>query len=1312
MMRASLLVLAVLWFGAIAQAQPAYWAPASQAALKKDPFANQRRPSAVQFFQLNEQALEASLRSVPSEKSTRARNSAFLVQIPGGDGKIYRFRLVEAPVMDASLSARLPRIRSYTGVNEDDPREVLRFSFTPAGFRGMVTSPVRDSWYIRKAERGNNIYMVINSSDLPPMPSFDCTTTGGPLAYHHSTNSPLAFMALGLSNWSHLVDAAHFDYHPYNNADDQKLRIYRLAFAATEEFCDEYGGAGTDAERRAAVRAEQAAQLTIVNGHTERDFGARMVMIDDDDIIYLDNDPFTDMDPDASVLNNEAQTNITSDAGQDNFDIGHLIRITDGGGSYGNAGGIGTVCNNSNKASGFTARGNWDDLGVYSEIMLTHEFGHQMGANHTFTHMNDNNTAQMEPGSGSTIMSYGGNVSGSNVVPLRDHYFHAISIQQVTSYLKAQSCGDANDISNNKPSADAGADFTIPKSTPFKLTGTGSDPDAGNFLTYTWEQMDKVTADDDFPWGVSSTKTFGPAFRSRPPSTFAYRFFPQWATILEGNTANDWEVLPSVTRDLNFRFTVRDNVDGNGQNESDNNVIHVDGDIGPFRLTYPDAGGLVICPGQITVTWDVNGSDELAENVRISLSVDGGISFNTILASTPNDGSADITLPCAYSNEARFMIEGLGNIFFDVSNNNITIGDNTPPSLDKPDDITIFKDEDCDYDASVSITGEVDPDTDVSDNCSAVTVTYTDEEQAGACEGETIIKRTWKAEDACGNKTEKIQTITITDQTPPSFTEPDDITIYKDDDCEHDASVSETGDVTDEADNCDTSLDATFSDEETPGSCQGEVIITRTWTLTDDCGNSFSREQVITVRDTTRPVISNIQAEPCSLWPPNHKMVTVTINYEVEDNCSDQQHITRTLSIASNEPINGTGDGDTEPLDYEVIGYDAHTVSLRAERAGNGNGRIYTIYITATDDCGNTAVDSTKVYVVHNINAPITGKAFKIGSVVAFAGEFWDQPGNSHTGSWTLDETTTFNGTITNEPGVNKNGVVTGSYRFQEPGVYKVRMNITDQKGNTSYATTNGDQEEIVVVYDPSGGYTYGGGWFQSPAGALRSNPAATGIGTYGFAANYFKKSTNPKGETQFVFRVGDFEFNAVNMEYLSMAGNRAQIKGSGKITGLQSGISFIMTVTDGNTTGTPDRIRLKIFNKNTGQVYYDNQPGDSDASDPVTTSGLNSEIVVQLPPQKNESFAVEIPVEETSKQLAVKAMPNPSNTHFTLYVNGERKQEIQLAVFDASGRILEIHKTMSGSYIRLGDNYQPGTYFIRLTQGKQTKELTLVKVK
>jgi uncharacterized repeat protein (TIGR01451 family) len=110
------------------------------------------------------------------------------------------------------------------------------------------------------------------------------------------------------------------------------------------------------------------------------------------------------------------------------------------------------------------------------------------------------------------------------------------------------------------------------------------------------------------------------------------------------------------------------------------------------------------------------------------------------------------------------------------------------------------------------------------------------------------------------------------------------------------------------------------------------------------------------------PTITGVSANPSVLWPPNHRLVDVTVDYNVTDNCPLPPN-SCTLSVTSNEPINGTGDGNTTP-DWIIL--DDHHVLLRAERAGNGNGRIYTVTITCTDSGGNSSSKSVTVSVPHD----------------------------------------------------------------------------------------------------------------------------------------------------------------------------------------------------------------------------------------------------------------------------------------------------------------------------------------------------------
>lgn len=108
------------------------------------------------------------------------------------------------------------------------------------------------------------------------------------------------------------------------------------------------------------------------------------------------------------------------------------------------------------------------------------------------------------------------------------------------------------------------------------------------------------------------------------------------------------------------------------------------------------------------------------------------------------------------------------------------------------------------------------------------------------------------------------------------------------------------------------------------------------------------------------PIISTASATPDILWPPNHKLVDVTIDYTVTEPCPHKC----VLSVSSDEPINGVGDGNTSP-DWQVI--DAHHALLRAERSGPGNGRIYTVTITCTNDLNQeTSSENVLVLVPHD----------------------------------------------------------------------------------------------------------------------------------------------------------------------------------------------------------------------------------------------------------------------------------------------------------------------------------------------------------
>ena len=145
------------------------------------------------------------------------------------------------------------------------------------------------------------------------------------------------------------------------------------------------------------------------------------------------------------------------------------------------------------------------------------------------------------------------------------------------------------------------------------------------------------------------------------------------------------------------------------------------------------------------------------------------------------------------------------------------------------------------------------------------------------------------------------------------------------------------------------------------GSTFGRGFTAVTCTATDTYGATDSCSFSVTVVDAEAPSIAGLATTPSVLRPPDHKMVNVTVAYQATDNCDALPAVTCALSVTSNEPINGTGDGDKAP-DWQIL--DAHRLRLREERAGGGTGRIYTIGVVCTDGAGNTTAPATTQVLV------------------------------------------------------------------------------------------------------------------------------------------------------------------------------------------------------------------------------------------------------------------------------------------------------------------------------------------------------------
>ena len=134
-----------------------------------------------------------------------------------------------------------------------------------------------------------------------------------------------------------------------------------------------------------------------------------------------------------------------------------------------------------------------------------------------------------------------------------------------------------------------------------------------------------------------------------------------------------------------------------------------------------------------------------------------------------------------------------------------------------------------------------------------------------------------------------------------------------------------------------------------------------TLTVDDGRGGTASDMTVVTVHDTTRPTVKSMRSSSNVLWPPNHRMVPVTLFPSVSDTCHAAQSC-YIIAVSSNEPLNGIGDGNTAS-DWQITG--DLTVNLRAERSGNGSGRVYTITVQCDDGSENIATKTMTVTVPH-----------------------------------------------------------------------------------------------------------------------------------------------------------------------------------------------------------------------------------------------------------------------------------------------------------------------------------------------------------
>lgn len=681
----------LLFIFSTALAQDPVWRPIPDADIPAARGLPSIRPPETPRFILNIPAIKAQLAAAPEEFPVDPVPQAHpcIIELPLPDNTSTRFYVTDSPVMAPRLARAYPEIKTYKVRGVDTPALSGRIDLTHQGFHAQISGP-GGQWYIDPVlHLDPRFYTAYRRSDLAralvrPPNAFRCGCPGcGDDQPTKRANHPGRGGALGpaIIGEEPVVPeppgAPEIPGVPESPAAPEtpeapsgiELRTFRLAVTATGEYTQFHGGTVADG------LAATVTGINRVNDMYERDLAVRLLLVENNDQLI-----YTDADTDPFGLGDLFQENtdtINQIIGVENYDIGHNVNQQIGG-----LASLDAICSVTSKANGYSG----DRFPINDPFWIdyvSHEIGHQFGALHTFngtvgncSGFNREGQSAFEPGSGSTIMAYAGICGSDNLQMNTDPYFHAQSIAEIQRTIDLFGACSVNiPTTNQPPVVNAGDDIAIPFGTPFTLTATATDENDGDLLTYCWEQFDLGPAQalDAADNGSS------PLFRSLEPTPSPTRTFPRLATIL-ANTPDPQEELPNQGRMMRFRCTARDNQTGGGGTAFDDIQVNVVSTAGPFRLLTGNTPTTLF--EDETIRWDVAGTDLPpidAQTVNILLSIDGGATFPIVLAeSATNNGAAQVVMPDVETNAVRIKIEATDNVFFDINDVDIEIGEPLP----------------------------------------------------------------------------------------------------------------------------------------------------------------------------------------------------------------------------------------------------------------------------------------------------------------------------------------------------------------------------------------------------------------------------------------------------------------------------------------------------------------------------------------------------------------------------------------------------------------------------------------------------------
>ena len=573
--------------------------------------------------------------------------TGFTLDLPLLEGKIKRFRVIPSAVMEPTLQARFPMIRTFKLLSIETGQLDGRIGISPEGFYGVIDINGREVLINKVNKKDNSLYAVFRLTDnIAPKDLLTPLPCGADFSEH-----------AGEITQEDALD---------ERSTEVRMRHFKVAIATTSSFVSDINA--TTIEQ---VLAKIVQVINQVNLRYNKDFAIQLDLIDkttnlfnmtkEEDFFKIQNNGGNLLGPSQEFFQQKLQAA--------DYDIGQTWTTwcTDVGGVV-----SGSACNNQSKARGISC----GPTNVsYFLTTVKHEMGHQFSASHTFNSCNGStqqaSQGAYEPGSGSTIMAYPGACGPDNIAGGADDYFHVISILQVREHNKAYAtCGyfaeEINHIPEIKLPQYESAELTIPKLTPYELIGSATDEDNDN-LIYIWEEFDQGNGE---PLGTNFAS--GPLNRSYPPSANNHtRMIPRFSYITS-ETFDIADRMPDATREMNWKLVVRDYNSLVGGVGIADFRFKVDSNAGPFRFTFPNiSSDTAFKVGQyVELKWDVANSDKAPVNAKyvdIFYSTNGGADFSDTLAiRTPNDGAEFVMIPKKATN-GRFKIKGNGSIFLDIS---------------------------------------------------------------------------------------------------------------------------------------------------------------------------------------------------------------------------------------------------------------------------------------------------------------------------------------------------------------------------------------------------------------------------------------------------------------------------------------------------------------------------------------------------------------------------------------------------------------------------------------------------------------------